>query len=60
MWLEYRATIYKTGATDMPGKLFLMFLPHMNQNTDFKSVLVATEMQIKGVKYDNYTTLLAQ
>ena len=40
----------------------LMFVPHMNQNTDdtiFKSVL-ATEMQIKGVKYDNYTILLSQ
>ena len=39
-----------------------MFLRQMNQNTDdtiFKSVL-ATEMQIKGVKYDNYTIFLAQ
>ena len=46
----------------LTGKLFLMFLPQMNQNTDdtiFKIVL-ATEMQIKGVKYDNYTILLTQ
>ena len=37
-------------------------IPQMNQNTDdtiFKIVL-ATEMQIKGVKYDNYTILLTQ